>query len=299
MGEIVDLQAGLFHVVAVKSDGSFVVWGQNELNQLEVPKKLDKVDKVYVGRFHTYAVDKEGKIYAWGNKGYLFGTDSQGRSLLHRILQVGRVSMTVGAIAVLISLVIRVTTGLVAGFYGGWIDNIIMRFSEVVNSFRSCACHYFILGYRLPDAIRSKDVFDYGHFGCSLVAGPMPAGARANPVRTGKGFRNGGKSTRYPRKEHHNPAYFAECYQCHYCQHDAFVCGKFAHGSRIIVPGLWRCSAETVLGNLLTGAQNLSVIQEYWWLWILPALFIVVTALSINLIGDGLREAMDPKANQR
>jgi len=49
----------------------------------------------------------------------------------------------------------------------------------------------------------------------------------------------------------------------------------------------------------LTGAQNLSVIQEYWWLWILPALFIVVTALSINLIGDGLREAMDPKANQR
>ncbi|HPD12175.1 MAG TPA: ABC transporter permease, partial [Bacilli bacterium] len=52
-------------------------------------------------------------------------------------------------------------------------------------------------------------------------------------------------------------------------------------------------------GNLLTGAQNLSVIQEYWWLWILPALFIVVTALSINLIGDGLREAMDPKANQR
>ena len=52
-------------------------------------------------------------------------------------------------------------------------------------------------------------------------------------------------------------------------------------------------------GNMLTTAQESTVIQFFWWRWIIPALFVVGAALSINLLGDALREAMDPRSNER
>jgi peptide/nickel transport system permease protein len=52
-------------------------------------------------------------------------------------------------------------------------------------------------------------------------------------------------------------------------------------------------------GNILTAAQQTVVIETYWWRWILPGVAIIVTALSVNLIGDALRDAMDPKSNER
>lgn len=300
IGEIVDLQAGLFHVVAVKSDGSFVVWGQNELNQLEVPKKLDKVDKVYVGRFHTYAVDKEGKIYAWGNKGYLFGTDSQGRSLLHRILQGGRVSMTVGAIAVLISLVIGVTTGLVAGFYGGWIDNIIMRFSEVFNSFP-----FLPLAITLSSVIGYRMQSDQKMYLIMVILGVLSWPGLCRLVRgqilseREKDFVTAARALGIREKNIIIRHILPNVINVIIVNTTLSYAGSLLTEAGLSFLGFGVVPPKPSWGNLLTGAQNLSVIQEYWWLWILPALFIVVTALSINLIGDGLREAMDPKANQR
>ena len=52
-------------------------------------------------------------------------------------------------------------------------------------------------------------------------------------------------------------------------------------------------------GNMLNGAQQSSVIQLYWWRWILPAVCVLIAALSVNIVGDGLRDAMDPKANEK
>ena len=52
-------------------------------------------------------------------------------------------------------------------------------------------------------------------------------------------------------------------------------------------------------GNMLTSAESATVIQYYWWRWFLPGLFVVLAALSANLIGDALREAMDPRENER
>ncbi len=52
-------------------------------------------------------------------------------------------------------------------------------------------------------------------------------------------------------------------------------------------------------GNILTAAQQTVVIETYWWRWVLPGIAIIVTALSVNLIGDALRDAMDPKSNER
>ena len=50
---------------------------------------------------------------------------------------------------------------------------------------------------------------------------------------------------------------------------------------------------------MLTGAQSSAVIEYYWWRWIIPGVFVILAALSVNLIGDALRDAMDPKANEK
>ncbi|MBV1709641.1 MAG: peptide ABC transporter permease, partial [Erysipelothrix sp.] len=52
-------------------------------------------------------------------------------------------------------------------------------------------------------------------------------------------------------------------------------------------------------GNMLTGAQDSTVITFYWWRWILPAVAVLIAALTVNIIGDGLRDAMDPKNNEK
>lgn len=52
-------------------------------------------------------------------------------------------------------------------------------------------------------------------------------------------------------------------------------------------------------GNMLNGAQKAEVIQLYWWRWVFPALAVFITVLSVNLIGDGLRDAVDPKSNEK
>lgn len=300
VGKIVDVQAGLLHVVAVKFDGQFVVWGQNELNQLDVPKDLETVEKVYVGRFHTYAVDKEGNLYAWGNKGYIFGTDSQGRSLFHRILQGGRVSMTVGAIAVLISLVIGVTAGLIAGFYGGWIDNIIMRFSEVVNSFP-----FLPLAITLSSVIGYRMQSDQKMYLIMVILGVLSWPSLCRLVRgqilseREKDFVTAARALGIREKNIIIRHILPNVINVIIVNTTVAYAGSLLTEAGLSFLGFGVVPPKPSWGNLLTGAQNLSVIQEYWWLWILPAVFIVITALSINLIGDGLREAMDPKANQR
>ena len=52
-------------------------------------------------------------------------------------------------------------------------------------------------------------------------------------------------------------------------------------------------------GNMLQGAQSIAVLEYYWWRWLIPGVFVILAALSVNLIGDALREAMDPKANEK
>ena len=112
-------------------------WGSNKFNLTTLPEKLKskEVKEVYGDYFQFYAVTEDNQVEGWGNKGFLLGTDHLGRDMFERLLQGGRVSLTVGAIAMIISTIIGVVVGLIAGFYGGLIDNLLMRFAEVISAF--------------------------------------------------------------------------------------------------------------------------------------------------------------------
>ena len=75
---------------------------------------------------------KSGDIVTWGLKGYLFGSDELGRDVFTRILNGGRMTMTIGAISVIISTIIGIIVGGVSGFFGGWVDIVLQRITEIV-----------------------------------------------------------------------------------------------------------------------------------------------------------------------
>ncbi len=133
--KIVELQGGRYHYTALTEDNHVVSWGGGDYyKQSIVPKDIQnmKIDRFYTGFYQNFAVDTEGKVHTWGLKGYLFGTDDLGRDIFTRLLNGGRMSMTIGAVAVIISTIIGVIVGSVSGFFGGTIDMVLQRIAEMV-----------------------------------------------------------------------------------------------------------------------------------------------------------------------
>ena len=130
----VELYGGRYHFTALMDDGEVISWGDNTHGQASVPASFNdkEIVTVYAGFYQNYAVTVDGDVETWGLKGYVCGTDDLGRDVFNRIINGGKVTMTVGAISVIIQLIIGIILGGLAGYFGGWVDNIIMRISEVV-----------------------------------------------------------------------------------------------------------------------------------------------------------------------
>lgn len=131
-GEIVSMFAGRYHITTLTDKGTVYSWGSNAKHQTDVPKKAKDVTAIYGGTYQNYAVTKSGDIVTWGLKGYLFGSDELGRDVFTRILNGGRMTMTIGAISVIISTIIGIIVGGVSGFFGGWVDIVLQRITEIV-----------------------------------------------------------------------------------------------------------------------------------------------------------------------
>ena len=132
---IKSVHAGHAHVAVVTNDGKVYAWGENAVGQTNVPNNLSNVDRLYVSSYQNYAVLENGDIVAFGNRGFIAGTDDSGRNFVLQLIHGGRVTMTVGAVAVLISTIIGLIVGIVSGYFGGIVDNLLMRIAEVVSSF--------------------------------------------------------------------------------------------------------------------------------------------------------------------
>ena len=298
-GEIADIFTGLDHAVVLTKDGKVYAWGNNDLKQINVPKNTKGVTNVFVNCFQNYAV-ADGKIIAWGNSGYIFGTDSQGRPLLHRIIIGGRVSMLVGLIATEITLILGVIAGLVSGFYGGWVDMLIMRIGEVVNSFP-----FLPLAITLSFVIGNKMESDVKMYMIMVILGVLSWPGLARLVRgqilseREKDFVIAARALGIKETNIITRHILPNVINIIIVDATLSYAGFLLTEAGLSFLGFGVMPPKPSWGNLLTSAQDITVITNYWWQWIIPALFIVITALSINLIGDALREAMDPKANER
>ena len=300
--KIVQLTAGRAHFMALDDQGKVYVWGSNKFNQATLPSALQNTEVTYIsaGFYQSYATDSTGKLYSWGNNGFILGSDEFGRDLAHRLLHGGRVSMTVGAVAVLISTFLGLLVGLIAGFYGGWIDNLLMRIAEVISSFPFLplviTLSSFLQGYltqtqKLMMIMVILGVISWPGL-ARLIRGQILAEREKDFVLAARalGIRSNVIILRHILPNIINIVIVSMTLS---------YAGSLLTEAGLSFLGFGVVPPSPSWGNMLNGAQQSSVIQLYWWRWILPAVCVLIAALSVNIVGDGLRDAMDPKANEK
>lgn len=301
-GKIIQLFAGRYHYTALTDTGKLISWGDNAYDQATVPSfgEETKLKDLFVGYYQNYAVDSTNKLHTWGLKGYLFGTDHLGRDILVRIINGGKVTMTVGAVSVIISLIIGVTLGGLAGYFGGHVDMFIMRLSEIIGGLPFLPFALIlsaIIGNTM--AVEQRMYLIMVVLGvlswpplCRLVRAQILAQREMEFVTAAKAMGVRELSIVF---KHIVPNVISVI----------LVSATLSFATSMLTEstlsylGFGIAPPTPTWGNMLKGANDSIVIQQYWWRWVFPAAIFSVCTICINLIGDGLREAIDPKSNER
>lgn len=299
---IVALYGGRYHYTALLESGEVISWGDNTNKQINVPKMdlSSGVKLMNSGYYQNYVVTNDGKLYTWGLRGYLLGSDDLGRDVLSRIINGGKVTMTVGAVSVIISLAIGVSLGCLAGFFGGLVDIIVMRISEVINSLPFLPFALIlsaILGTSVSQEARIYIIMVvqgllYWPNSCRLVRAQVLAARENEYVMAAKAM-----------GERERDVIFKQILPNILSQVLVTATLSFATcmltESSLSYLGFGIVAPTPTWGNMLKGANNSVVIQQYWWRWVFPALIFGICTISINLMGDGMRDAVDPKSEER
>jgi peptide/nickel transport system permease protein len=236
---------------------------------------------------HLLGVDAPGRIY-------LLGADSRGRDLFSRICYGGRVSLSIGLIGVAISFSIGLIFGGIAGYYGGKVDNILMRIAEM---FMMVPGFYLLLALRaaVPDTFNSLQIYFsiviilsfISWAGLSRIIRGMCLSLRERDyVLAAKAC---GLSDFAIILKHILPHTLSYSIFAVMLSVPGYILGE----SAISLLGLGIQDPFASWGNLLSDAMSIVRIQYApWILW--PAFFIFLTVLSFNVIGDALRDCLDP-----
>jgi len=241
---------------------------------------------------HPNAVDLSAYRTAPSSDHWL-GTDSAGRDVYSRILYAGRVSLSVGLVAVGIYVLIGTTLGGLAGYFGGWVDNVIMRLADMVLSFPAIIVIITIVSIVGPSIVNVMIVI--GLLGwppiARLVRGEFLTLREREFVLAS--IATGASSGRIIFR-HVFPNALTP----------VIVNATFGMASAILLEaglsflGLGVQPPTASWGNMLNGAQSITILEQMPWLWIPPGVMIVLAVLSINFVGDGLRDALDPRSRK-
>jgi len=219
------------------------------------------------------------------------GTDTIGRDVLSRLIYASRVSMSVGIVSVAFYLTIGLAVGLLAGYHGGLVDGVLMRIGDMVMAFPTLILVMVIVGLTGPSIWNIMAVI--GLLGWPEVARLVRSivlmlrsqefvlAARASGVRDATIiFRHVLPNTTGA----------------------AMVAATFGVASAILVEaalsflGMGVQPPTASWGNMLSDAQSLTALETMPWLWVPPGMMILVTTLAVNFLGDGLRDALDPRS---
>ncbi|WP_321446985.1 ABC transporter permease subunit [uncultured Cohaesibacter sp.] len=228
---------------------------------------------------------------AWvegGNSSFLLGTDAVGRDILSRLVIGSRFSLFVGIVVVVIALVGGIILGLVAGYYGGVVDTIVMRIMDIILAFPSLLLALVmvaLLGPGLLNAMIAIAIVYQPHFVRLTRAAVMAEREREYVVAARV---SGASSLRLM---------FLTILPN--CTAPLIVQATLSFSSAILdiaalgFLGMGAQPPTPEWGTMLAEAREF--ILRAWWVVTFPGVSILVTVLAINLIGDGLRDALDPK----
>lgn len=221
------------------------------------------------------------------------GTDQIGRDMLSRLLYATRISLFVGLAATVISTIIGVILGLVAGYFGGMVDIIIMRITDTIMSFP-----YILL------VLVAASIFGPGLWNIILILGFVDWPGAARLVRGNvlslresnfvKGNVVAGMPNRY--------ILFSEILPNTIGPVLVYATSVFAISildeAALSFLGMGVQPPTASLGNILNGAESITILTSKFWLWVPAGVLIILLVVSINFVGDALRDAIDPSAKE-
>jgi peptide/nickel transport system permease protein len=221
---------------------------------------------------------------------HLLGTDSVGRDVLSRLIYAARVSLSVGILAVTMYVLIGTSVGAIAGYYGGTVDLVLSRIMDIMLSFPPLIIILFAVSVFGRPSLWNV-IIVLGLLGwpavARLVRGQVLALRQQEFVQAARAI---GASDPAVVMRHLLPNAMAP----------VLVAATFGTANAILVEaalsflGMGVQPPTPSWGNMLTDAQSLTVLEQMPWLWVPPGFMILISVLTINFVGDGLRDALDP-----
>lgn len=224
------------------------------------------------------------------------GTDEQGRDVFMRVFLGGRISILIGLMTSLVTVIIGATIGSIAGFYGGKVDNILMRFAEIIYSLPFLPI-LITLSFALMWRVSNEQKMFVVMFILAIISWPGLARLVRGQILSlreqdfmvaTKALGLSNKSKIFKHLLPNTLSYI-------------IVNATLKMASAIITEaslsflGLGVIPPTPTWGNMIERARDSFVFNDLPWLWIPPGIMIVLTVVSINLLGEGLRDAFDPK----
>ena len=300
-GRVTQIEAGRWHFSALLDDGSVYSWGYNHLGQTNFPADVVGGQTLHVGYFQNAVIDSNGNVTVWGHRGYLMGSDHAGRDVFGRLVHGGRISFLVGFVAVIIGSILGIILGGIAGYFGKAPDIIIMRIAEVFESIPFLPLVMImtaLVPILFPGITEMQRVLMI-----MVILGLLIWPGFCRQTRA----------------------------QILYMREQEFVISAQAMGVRnrniifrhimpnalsVVMVSITLSLATSLLieaglsflgfgiveptptwGNMLNASRDAVTLVQHWWRWLFPALFLGLSTTSISVMGDGLRDALDPRVS--
>ncbi|QHW33458.1 ABC transporter permease [Paenibacillus rhizovicinus] len=242
-------------------------------------------------KIHMAFMNKAPSLKHW------LGTDALGRDVLTRVLQAGRISLTVGLASMVLSVFVGSLLGVIAGYYRGIVDQIIMRLADLLLTIPSLPL-LFILGALLSEW---KVPTEYRMYIVMLMLSIVGWPGLARMVR--------GQMLSLREREYMQATVVLGLRDRRKLFNHLLpnlvplliviatlnIGGAILYESVLSYFGLGVMAPTPTWGNMIDAANNMIDFQDHPWLWIPPGLSIFATVIAINIFGDGLRDVLDPK----
>lgn len=243
-------------------------------------------------KLDPYSTDLDAFSTAPGIGGHLLGTDTTGRDIFARLIYGGRVSLFVGFFSTAVSILIGVPLGLIAGYFRGVAEAIIMRLSDIFMSFPSIVLILVavaIVGPSMWSVSIIIGILGWTSF-ARIVYSKVLTVAQMDYVESAKAIGSSQLTIlgKYILPNSLAPILITATFR---------VANAILMESSMSFLGMGVQPPAASWGNIIYEAQSIAILSSKQWIWVPAGVAILVTVLSINFLGDGVRDALDPKVN--